>query len=60
MWARMLYVVQQISNGHDLTGAAIAAGFASPSHFSDTFNRMFGLTASKLLDTGITLTATGD
>jgi AraC-like DNA-binding protein len=60
MWARMLYVVQQISHGYDLTGAAIEAGFASPSHFSDTFNDMFGLTASKLLNTGVTLTATGD
>jgi AraC-like DNA-binding protein len=59
MWARMLYVVQQISSGYDLTGAAIEAGFASSSHFSDTFNRMFGLTASKLLGTGFTLTATG-
>jgi AraC-like DNA-binding protein len=58
MWARMLYAVQQISNGHDLTGAAIEAGFASPSHFSDTFNHLFGLTASKLLNTGVTLTAT--
>src|SRR5262249_42868939 len=48
LWARMLHVMQRISDGYDLTGAAIEAGFASPSHFSDAFNQMFGLTATTL------------
>jgi len=43
-WARMLRVAKAYTAGHDLTRAAVDAGFASPSHFSDTFRAMFGLT----------------
>ena len=60
LWARMLHVMQRVSDGHDLTGAAIEAGFASPSHFSDAFNRMFGLSATTLLATGITIIFSDD
>jgi len=49
LWTRMLHVATAISNGADLTQASTAAGFASPSHFSDTFRAMFGLSASTLL-----------
>jgi AraC-like DNA-binding protein len=36
--------------GHELTRCAADAGFASPSHFSDTFHRTFGLSPSALLN----------
>ena len=52
LWARMLHVARSISEGTDFTSAAMSAGFASPSHFSDSFLRMFGLTATSLATTG--------
>jgi hypothetical protein len=39
----------------DLTTAATDAGFASPSHFSEAFHRMFGLQPSRLLAAGVTI-----
>ncbi|WP_068013972.1 helix-turn-helix domain-containing protein [Nocardia mexicana] len=55
LWARMLSVAAAIAAGSDLTRAATDAGFASPSHFSDTFRAMFGLTATTLLSQGTTI-----
>lgn len=49
LWARMRYAAAAVSMGADLSTAASDAGFASPSHFSDTFRAMFGLTASQML-----------
>ncbi|MDX8028575.1 AraC family transcriptional regulator [Lentzea sp. BCCO 10_0856] len=49
LWARMLRVAAATAGGADLTRASVEAGFASPSHFSDSFHDMFGLTASTLL-----------
>ncbi len=49
MWARVLRVAGALSRGDDLTTAAADAGFASPSHLSDTVRRMFGLSATALL-----------
>lgn len=49
-WARMLRVGRAYAAGHDLTRAAVDAGFASPSHFSDVFRAMFGLTPTAFLD----------
>lgn len=48
LWAKMRHAAQAISLGADLTEASAAAGFASPSHFSDTFRTMFGLSATDL------------
>lgn len=45
----MLRVAGALNRGADLTSASAEAGFASPSHFSDTFHDLFGLTASALL-----------
>lgn len=45
LWARMLRVAPAAAGGADLTRASVEAGFASPSHFSDSFHDMFGLTA---------------
>ncbi|WP_223884845.1 helix-turn-helix domain-containing protein [Nocardia colli] len=52
MWARMLSVGRAVAKVADLTTAAADAGFASPSHFSDTFHAMCGLTPSRLLVDG--------
>jgi AraC-like DNA-binding protein len=49
LWARMLRAATAIAGGADLTAAALDAGFASPSHFSTAFHRMFGLQPSRLL-----------
>lgn len=49
VWARLLSVAGAVAAGTDLTRAAADAGFASASHFSDTFRTLFGLTASELL-----------
>ncbi|NLE78764.1 MAG: helix-turn-helix transcriptional regulator [Rhodococcus sp.] len=52
LWSRMLHVGASVSKGHDLTTASADAGFATPSHFSDAFHAMFGLTAAQLLTVG--------
>ncbi|MBF6171007.1 helix-turn-helix transcriptional regulator [Nocardia blacklockiae] len=52
-WARLRRVVRGLAAGHDLTRSAVEAGFASPSHFSDTFRHTFGLSATDLLHTGV-------
>lgn len=49
LWLRMLRVAERVQHGSDLTTAAADAGFASPSHFSDSFHAMFGLRPSRLL-----------
>ncbi|NUS44306.1 MAG: helix-turn-helix transcriptional regulator [Mycobacteriaceae bacterium] len=46
-WARMLHVGRAFAAGHDFTRAAVDAGFSSPSHFSDTFRAMFGITPTR-------------
>lgn len=50
-----LGVARALSEGTDLTTASMSVGFASPSHFSDSFLRMFGLTATALTATGATI-----
>ncbi|WP_084727245.1 AraC family transcriptional regulator [Rhodococcoides yunnanense] len=52
LWARMLHVGAAVADGSDLTTASAEAGFASPSHFSDSFRAMFGLSAAALLAGG--------
>ncbi len=49
LWLRMLRAAEAIRSDADLTTAAAAAGFASPSHFSDAFHAMFGLRPSRIL-----------
>lgn len=49
LWARMCHAAAALTDGADLTTASTEAGFASPSHFSDTFRTMFGLSATALL-----------
>ncbi|GAA1536562.1 helix-turn-helix domain-containing protein [Actinomadura kijaniata] len=55
LWARMLLAARAIAERATLTDAAAEAGFASPSHFSDAFARMFGLRPSRLPALDITV-----
>jgi AraC-like DNA-binding protein len=55
LWVRLLHAGAAIAAGRNLTTAAIEAGFASPSHLADRFKTTFGLSATQLLGTGLTL-----
>lgn len=55
LWVRLIDAGTAIGAGESLTRAAADAGFASPSHLSDTFKATFGLTASRLLASGVTV-----
>jgi AraC-like DNA-binding protein len=57
LWARLTHAGAAIAAGDNLTTAAMKAGFASPSHLADRFKTTFGLSASQLLGTGLTLRA---
>jgi AraC-like DNA-binding protein len=48
-WARLLHAANSMLAGHDLTRCAVDAGFASLSHYTDTFRRTFGLAPSAAL-----------
>jgi AraC-like DNA-binding protein len=48
-WARLMHAAKGMLAGHDLTRCAVDAGFASLSHYSDTFRRTFGITPSAAL-----------
>jgi AraC-like DNA-binding protein len=48
-WARLLQAARGMLAGHDLTRCAVDAGFASLSHYSDTFHRTFGIAPSAAL-----------
>lgn len=55
LWIRLTQAGTAIAAGDNLTTAAMKAGFASPSHLADRFKTTFGLSASQLLGTGLTL-----
>ncbi len=52
-WNRLIHTIRNTVAGHDLTRSAIDAGFATPSHFSETFRDMIGLPATTMLRAGI-------
>jgi AraC-like DNA-binding protein len=60
LWRRMAAVMRAVAAGAKLTEAAHAAGFASSAHLSSTFKRMFGLTASDLLSSGVSIDVSED
>ncbi|CAM4274509.1 AraC family transcriptional regulator [Nocardia ninae] len=60
LWARLLSVAGAVADGIDLTRAAADAGFASASHFSDTFRTLFGLTATEVLAQGMNIVLVPD
>jgi AraC-like DNA-binding protein len=53
MWVRLVHAGTAIAGGANLTEAAMKSGFASPSHLADRFKSTFGLSASRLLQTGL-------
>jgi AraC-like DNA-binding protein len=55
LWSRLMRAGAEIAAGADLTTAAVQAGFASPSHLADRFKTTFGLSATQLLATGLTI-----
>ena len=55
LWSRVMRAGAQIAAGQSLTTAAAEAGFASPSHLADRFKTTFGLSATQLLATGLTI-----
>jgi AraC-like DNA-binding protein len=52
-WRRMALVFEALAQKCSLTDASFEAGFASSSHFSTAFRRMFGLPPSRLLELGV-------
>ena len=57
-WARLMYAAKGMLAGHDLTRCAVDAGFASLSHYSDTFHGTFGIAPSDaLIKSSLTLYA---
>jgi AraC-like DNA-binding protein len=55
LWVRLVHAGTEIAAGANLTEAAMKSGFASPSHLADRFKTTFGLSATQLLGTGLTL-----
>lgn len=49
LWTRIKQAVASTQAGHDLTQAAIEAGFSDSAHLSRTFRAMFGLSPSMVL-----------
>lgn len=48
LWSRLLWAVEAVAGGEDLTMAAHIAGFADLSHMSRTFRGTFGVVPSEL------------
>jgi AraC-like DNA-binding protein len=55
LWVRLMQAGAAIAAGDNLTAAAMKAVFASPSHLADRFKTTFGVSASQLFGTGVTL-----
>ncbi|MDX1874451.1 helix-turn-helix domain-containing protein [Mycolicibacterium sp. 120266] len=55
LWSRLIRAGAELAAGHSLTTAAVEAGFASPSHLADRFKTTFGLSATQLLATGLSI-----
>ncbi|MDZ4233594.1 MAG: AraC family transcriptional regulator, partial [Dietzia sp.] len=60
LWIRLLRAGTAIGAGRNLTDAAAEAGFASPSHLADRFKSTFGLTATRLLASGVVVHVPND
>lgn len=53
LWRRMAKVMSALSQGKNLTEAAILSGFSSSSHLSTAFKSMFGLSPNAILSMNI-------
>lgn len=52
-WSRVIHALRGAALGVDLTRCAVDAGFATPSHLSETVHRMFGTSITTVLRTGV-------
>ena len=50
VYQRILYVYYEILRGRFITEAALEAGFCSSSHFADVNRRIFGISASSIIE----------
>lgn len=55
LWIRIIRACTSLAAGQPVTTAAMDAGFASPSHLADRFRSTFGLSATQLQSTRVTL-----
>ncbi|MGW0157704.1 helix-turn-helix domain-containing protein [Mycobacterium sp. NPDC003323] len=55
LWCRLMRAGTELAGGANLTTAAVEAGFAGSSHLADRFKTTFGLSATQLLATGLTV-----
>ncbi|SEA03495.1 MULTISPECIES: AraC family transcriptional regulator [unclassified Mycobacterium] len=55
LWVRLIHAATAIANGKSLTQASADAGFASPSHLSDTARALLGVSTTAALATGARL-----
>ncbi len=55
LWCRLMRAGARVAAGDNITEAAVESGFASPSHLADRFKTTFGLSATQLLGTGLTI-----
>lgn len=49
LWLRLEMALAKYVQGHSLTDASQAGGFADSAHLSRTFKKMFGITAASVL-----------
>lgn len=55
LWVRLIQAATAVADGKPLTQAAADAGFASPSHLSDTARELLGVSTTAALATGARL-----
>jgi AraC-like DNA-binding protein len=59
LWVRLIHAATSAAGGKSLTQAAMDAGFASPSHLSDTARALLGVSTTDALATGARLLVDG-
>ena len=55
LWVRLIHAATAVADGKSLTHASADAGFASPSHLSDTARALLGVSTTAALATGARL-----
>ncbi|MFL0293712.1 helix-turn-helix transcriptional regulator [Mycobacterium sp. SMC-18] len=55
LWVRLIHAATAVADGKSLTQASADAGFASPSHLSDTARSLLGVSTTAALATGARL-----
>ena len=59
LWVRLIHAATAVADGKSLTQASADAGFASPSHLSDTARALLGVSTTAALATGARLLVDG-